>query len=410
MRTTTLTLLEASHVMVSSALLALLGVAASRIQAAPTWPIVLNPFAMHNSYTFTTHTGFFKYDTVDGASLPAVAANFGLHENTSWAELLQTLLELNVQGLVTDGSSYKLVFAGRHGQGYHNVAESQYGTEAWDSYWSKLTTDGKLVWGPDARLTPLGIQQAHAVNEAWVAMLKQPDHAPLPTKLFSSPLSRALSTLEISYDKLLVSNPNNTSSTSTSQPRAQVVQLQSLLSHLDQAQLPDGLEMHLKRLFGWIGSVPSELAAQLQSILSQRAHNQIPAGLGRLVQNIMSHYAPRPVPQVKELFREEYGEHTCDQRRTKSQIAADYPNAEFEAGFAQQDPLWTTTREQADHLDERIHQALTQMWNESPLDQVVSVTSHSGVMQSLFRVVGHYPIKPGTGALVPLIIKATPRR
>ena len=112
MRTTTLTLLEASHVMVSSALLALLGVAASRIQAAPTWPIVLNPFAMHNSYTFTTHTGFFKYDTVDGASLPAVAANFGLHENTSWAELLQTLLELNVQGLVTDGSSYKLVFAG----------------------------------------------------------------------------------------------------------------------------------------------------------------------------------------------------------------------------------------------------------------------------------------------------------
>ena len=28
--------------------------------------------------------------------------------------------------------SYRLLFLGRHGEGYHNVAEDEYGTEAWD--------------------------------------------------------------------------------------------------------------------------------------------------------------------------------------------------------------------------------------------------------------------------------------
>lgn len=28
--------------------------------------------------------------------------------------------------------SYRLLFLGRHGDGYHNAAESEYGTEAWD--------------------------------------------------------------------------------------------------------------------------------------------------------------------------------------------------------------------------------------------------------------------------------------
>lgn len=31
-----------------------------------------------------------------------------------------------------DGVEYKLLFLGRHGQGYHNVAEEFYGTEMWD--------------------------------------------------------------------------------------------------------------------------------------------------------------------------------------------------------------------------------------------------------------------------------------
>ncbi|CDS82355.1 related to PMU1-putative phosphomutase [Sporisorium scitamineum] len=308
------------------------------------------------SYNFTTYTGYFKYDTVEGTTLPAVATNFGLRENATWSDLTQKLFQLNVGGALKDGSSYKLLFAGRHGQGYHNVAETQYGTPAWDSYWSKLNTDGTLTWGPDAKLTALGIQQAQEVNDAWKAMLKQSDSAPLPTKLFSSPLSRALSTLEISYDEILLSNPNDTASAAPQKPQG---------------------------LGGLIGDISSTMDKVLH---------------------------PKLTPEVKELFREEYGEHTCDQRSTKTQLAKTYPNVAFEPGFTEQDTLWTSTREADSHLDARIQQALTQMFNEAQQDLVVSLTSHSGVMQSLFRVVGHYPIKPSTGALIPLIIKATPQK
>ncbi len=65
-----------------------------------------------------------------------MAPNFGLRDNVTWDGLARTLLQLNIDGAAHDGSSYKLVFAGRHGQGYHNVAESKYGTALWDSYWS----------------------------------------------------------------------------------------------------------------------------------------------------------------------------------------------------------------------------------------------------------------------------------
>ncbi|SJX62013.1 uncharacterized protein SRS1_10639 [Sporisorium reilianum f. sp. reilianum] len=316
------------------------------------------------SYNFTTYTGFFKYDTVEGSTLPAVAPNFGLRDNTTWSGLTQKLFELNAEGALKDGSSYKLLFAGRHGQGYHNVAESKYGTPAWDAYWSELTTDGTLVWGPDAKLTALGMQQAQAVNDAWKAMLNQSDAAPLPSQLFSSPLSRALSTLEISYDQILLSNPNATAG-AADKPKPQG---------------PQGPQGALGAL---IGDVSSAIGKALH---------------------------PKLTPEVKELFREEYGEHTCDQRSTRSQLAKTYPNVAFEPGFKEEDPLWTTTRETDSHLDARIQQALTQMFNEAQRDQVVSLTSHSGVMQSLFRVVGHYPIRPSTGALIPLIIKATPQK
>ncbi|GAK63766.1 phosphoglycerate mutase [Moesziomyces antarcticus] len=338
----------------SSHLVALLALACGA-QAAPAWVVPFwNPFAMQaKSYSFSTYTGFFKYDTQEGTSLAAVAPNFGLRDNVTWDGLARTLLQLNIDGAAHDGSSYKLVFAGRHGQGYHNVAESKYGTALWDSYWSELTTDGNLTWGPDARLTPLGIQQAQAVHDGWVAVLKQRDSAPLPTKLYSSPLSRALSTMEISYDHILLNNPNAT-------------------------------------------------------IETPAAGNTIDSILGGILGKLGE--ARYVKPEIKELFREEYGEHTCDQRRTRSQIARDYPNVRFEAGFSEEDQLWTTTREQDAHLDARIQQALTQVWNEAQQDQVISLTSHSGVMQSLFRVTHHYPIKPSTGALIPLIIKATPQK
>jgi hypothetical protein len=38
----------------------------------------------------------------------------------------------HVQSQAEPGESFKVLFLGRHGQGWHNVAEAKYGTKAWD--------------------------------------------------------------------------------------------------------------------------------------------------------------------------------------------------------------------------------------------------------------------------------------
>lgn len=57
-------------------------------------------------------------------------------------------------------------------------------------------------WGPDPLLTPLGISQAARNTVAWTQEAKA--GAPLPERLYSSPLSRAMSTLEITWEDLLL--------------------------------------------------------------------------------------------------------------------------------------------------------------------------------------------------------------
>lgn len=38
----------------------------------------------------------------------------------------------NLNAAAPSGTSYKVLYLGRHGQGYHNVAESRYGTTLWE--------------------------------------------------------------------------------------------------------------------------------------------------------------------------------------------------------------------------------------------------------------------------------------
>jgi len=105
------------------------------------------------------------------------------------------------------GSTHKVVFLGRHGQGFHNVAESFYGTQAWDEHWSLLNGNGTILWGPDAKLTEVGIKQAEAVNSLWKTELSAGGGIPVPTKLFSSPLTRAARTSEITFDGITTATP-----------------------------------------------------------------------------------------------------------------------------------------------------------------------------------------------------------
>ncbi|KAG9317783.1 histidine phosphatase superfamily [Chiua virens] len=69
------------------------------------------------------------------------------------------------------------------------------------SKWVRLNGDGELVWGPDPELNELGVEQARDVNRAWRAELNY--NIPLPEKLYTSPLSRAIKTNQISFENLL---------------------------------------------------------------------------------------------------------------------------------------------------------------------------------------------------------------
>lgn len=121
-------------------------------------------------------------------------ASFGLihpHSPHRWIQFQEKISLLQRNSHI----KYKVIFIARHGQGFHNVAESKYGTPLWDCDWSLKTTDGELVWGPDARLSELGKAEAHQAETAWTRELA--NHFPVPEIFIVSPLSRAIETMVI---------------------------------------------------------------------------------------------------------------------------------------------------------------------------------------------------------------------
>lgn len=52
------------------------------------------------------------------------------HEKTQWQRFNHHVVRLNRRS--ARHVQYKVLYMGRHGEGYHNVAEAFYGTPAWD--------------------------------------------------------------------------------------------------------------------------------------------------------------------------------------------------------------------------------------------------------------------------------------
>ncbi|KAG5638095.1 hypothetical protein H0H81_001862 [Sphagnurus paluster] len=156
--------------------------------------------ALNTSFTYTTVPGFFLQDNLTATGIPAIPPSFGLIDTAPdrWDKFFGQIEKLNKAA--DKYTSYKVFFLSRHGQGFHNLAESKYGTAAWDDYWSKLNGDGDIVWGPDPELTDLGVTQAAAAHDAWKTEIKA--GIPLPGRYYVSPLTRALKTLEITIQGL----------------------------------------------------------------------------------------------------------------------------------------------------------------------------------------------------------------
>lgn len=114
----------------------------------------------------------------------------------------------------------------------------------------------------------------------------------------------------------------------------------------------------------------------------------------------------RFLPLIKEFFREGISIHTCDRRSNKTYIHNAFPTWPFEPGFTEYDELWNgVTSETSSAQDVRSKVALDSVFSKDP-GVYLSITSHSGEIASLLRVLGHRSFSLNTGAVIPVLVKA----
>jgi broad specificity phosphatase PhoE len=163
--------------------------------------------------TYFVIPGIFQQD--DPATNPSTfnftASNFGLiprsypsdptcptgKHSTQWQRLAHYISTLNSQAKHSS-ERYILFFLGRHGEGYHNAAESYYGTPAWNCYWSERDGNATTTWA-DANITPKGAEQALAVNAFWKHLIRDEKITP-PQTFYTSPLWRCLQTAKLTFE------------------------------------------------------------------------------------------------------------------------------------------------------------------------------------------------------------------
>ncbi|KAJ5301869.1 hypothetical protein PENANT_c002G03229 [Penicillium antarcticum] len=302
---------------------------------------VVNASAVSTSVEYTAVTGYFLQDedATDASTFDYTAENFGLINRTypadsklknsaslsQWERFHHQVLKLNQEA--GKNVEYKVLFLGRHGEGWHNAAETYYGTPAWNCYWAELDGNSTATWA-DAALTENGILQAQKAHDFWASQIKT-QNIHTPDVYYVSPLTRTLQTANYTFNNLA---------------------------------LPKD-------------STPFK-------------------------------------PTIKELFREGISIHTCDHRRSASYIKSLFPAWRLESGFAEEDPYWNGVEaETSDAQDVRSTTALNEVFfgtgGKVQHEQAfISVTSHSGEISSILRVVGHRTFKLNTGAVIPVLVKA----
>lgn len=159
--------------------------------------------------TYSTVGGYFLQDlnSTDPSTFDYTAVNFGLINQTyigsscyganytQWQKFAAEVARLNIEA--PRGTEYKLLFIGRHGEGFHNAAETFYGTPAWNCYWAEVNGNATADW-EDAKLTANGIAQAQKANAFWQSEVKN-QKITLPQSFYTSPLYRCLATANLTY-------------------------------------------------------------------------------------------------------------------------------------------------------------------------------------------------------------------
>ncbi|KAL7893007.1 histidine phosphatase superfamily [Trichoderma sp. SZMC 28014] len=165
---------------------------------------------------YTSVPGFFLQDdpNTDPSTFDYANQNFGLlnvtyptdakfdphHKKTQWQRFANYVDSLNEELRRDQKTNYKVLFMGRHGEGWHNAAETFYGTPAWNCYWGELDGNGTATWS-DAELTVNGIAQASKANAYYKSRFEQ-EKMPYFQSYYSSPLKRCIQTANITFATL----------------------------------------------------------------------------------------------------------------------------------------------------------------------------------------------------------------
>ncbi|KAI0894661.1 phosphoglycerate mutase-like protein [Annulohypoxylon nitens] len=167
-----------------------------------------------STINYTSIAGFFQQDdsSTVAKTFDYTTSNYGLinrtyptddefdpaNKKTQWERFAYYVNTLNRD--CDKNTQYKVLFMARHGEGYHNAAESYYGTPAWNCYWGPLEGNGTVTWR-DARLTDAGIAQCTKANAFWKNALAV-EKIPAPQSYYSSPLVRSMTTANLTFNGL----------------------------------------------------------------------------------------------------------------------------------------------------------------------------------------------------------------
>ncbi|KAI3406976.2 hypothetical protein KGF56_000269 [Candida oxycetoniae] len=112
-------------------------------------------------------------------------------------------------------------------------------------------------------------------------------------------------------------------------------------------------------------------------------------------------------PIIKEYARETYGIQTESKRHSKTYIHSNWPYATFEDGFTEDDKLWeANSRETGQHRKFRAASLLNDIFDSTSSDEkVISIVSHSGMIGSLLKVVGHREYPVDNAVLIPVLVQ-----
>lgn len=108
---------------------------------------------------------------------------------------------------------------------------------------------------------------------------------------------------------------------------------------------------------------------------------------------------------IKENLRERLGVHTCDKRSSRAWIENTYPSFKIENGFTAEDGLWEPDKRET--LEEHVLRSTELLDDifENDINDIVSLTAHSGTIMSLFTATGWKKIPVAPGTIYPLLVK-----